>query len=184
MRNKKNSKALFIEGERSEAIASLRQGFNKLFSQLLEGNMPKIYMGDGITITIKRFKNNKRDGISFILIDLDTDIENLESRIDKLDLSNHTDNVFWMVQEMEAWFLSQPDVIDKLYGKNTSSKLTKKKAQLFKKPSTSLMDLTKSTKRGKYNKVRDAVDFLENLNAERLKIDFPQFKKLIERLEE
>lgn len=69
---KKTSKALFVEDEKSEAVASLRQGFNKLLSPILAGNMPKIYMGDGITRAIKKFRHSKRTGKSLLLIDLDT----------------------------------------------------------------------------------------------------------------
>ena len=179
---RKTSKALFIEGEQSEAIASLRQGFNKLFSQVLKGKMPKIYMGNGITTTKIKFKNNKRDGISFILIDLDTIEEKKEEKLIELDLSTHSAQVFWMVQEMEAWFLSQHNVLNEIYGLEIANKLPKKKPQLFDKPSETLMELTKGTKRGKYNKVRDAVEFLEKLNAQQLQIDFPEFNRLIEEL--
>ena len=176
------SKALFIEGEKSEAIASLRQGFNKLFSKLLSGRMPKIYMGDSITQTIKRFKNNKRDGVSFLLVDLDAPLDEIENRFIELDLIHSREKVFCMVQEMESWFLSQPDVIDQIYGRGTSSKLKNKKPQDFTKPSKVLYNLTKSSKRGGYHKVKDAVDFLERLDAEKLQEDFPQFKKLIDEL--
>lgn len=87
-----------------------------------------------------------------------------------------------MIQEMEAWFLSQPDVIEKLYGKGTADKLVNKRAQLYEEPSRVLMNLTKNTKRGRYSKVKDAVDFLELLNPRKLEEDFPQFKSLIRKL--
>lgn len=179
----KNSKALFIEGESSEAIASLRQGFNKLFTQLLAGKMPKIYMGDGISTTIRKFKKNQREGVSFLLIDLDAPEAEMEQRFAELDLSDYQGRVFWMVQEMESWFLSQPEVVDKIYGKGVSNQLKQKRPQTITKPSAELMELTKSTKKGKYSKVRHAVEFLENLDATQLKKDFPEFKRLIDELE-
>ena len=182
-RNKNDSKGLFIEGETSEAIASLRQGFNKLFNQSLSGKMPKIYMGDGITTTIRKFKNNTRNGISFLLIDLDDLEENKDSKIQELALKDHSDNVFWMVQEMEAWFLSQPAVIDEIYGKGISNKITSKRAQLFEKPSMELARITAGSRKGKYQKVAHAVELLEKLDARQLRIDFPEFDALIKRLE-
>jgi hypothetical protein len=182
MMEKQKSKALFIEGESSEAVASLQQGFSKLFSQVLQGKMPKIYMGDGITTTIKKFKNNKREGISFLLLDLDGPEDDMAERLQHLDLNRYSGQVFWMVQEMEAWFLSQPALLDKLYGKGIAAKLPKKRPQLFSKPSSVLISLTKNTKRGEYHKVRDAVDFLENLDAQQLRKDFPEFDRLVREL--
>ncbi len=144
--------------------------------------MPKIYMGDGITTTIKKFKNNQREGISFLLVDLDTEEENIAERLNELDLTEHAENVFWMIQEMEAWFLSQPELIDKLYGQSVAKRLTQKRAQLFEKPSRELMRITRGTPKGEYHKVRDAVDFLERLDAQRLRKDFPQFDELVTKL--
>ena len=179
MRRGKPSIVLFIEGESSEAIASLRQGFNKLFSQVLAGKMPRIIMGDGLSTTVNKFKKNKRQGTSFLLVDLDTTEAKKADRLQELDLKDYDKFVFWMVQEMEAWFLSQHEVIDNLYGKGTAAKLTKKRPQEFKKPSVVLMDITRASKKGKYNKVKNAVEFLEKLDAIQLRKDFPEFDRLV-----
>jgi hypothetical protein len=88
---------------------------------------------------------------------------------------------------MESWFLSQPDILDKFYGldnnkKKVSEKISKKKAIEIPHPDEELMRITKNTQKGKYHKIKHAVELLKLLDANKLEIDFLDFKKLIERL--
>lgn len=95
-----------------------------------------------------------------------------------------------MIQEMENWFLSQPDILDEYYGKDLtikkaiSEKLPKKKASDIEHPDEKLQELTKNTKRGAYHKIRHGVELLKKLDATKLEKDIPEFKKLIEKLTE
>ncbi len=97
------------------------------------------------------------------------------------------DKVFYMIQEMESWFLSQPDILDKFYGldnckKSISDRIKKTKAAEIEHPDEELMRITKTTRKGEYHKIKHAVELLKLLDANRLEIEFSDFKKLIERL--
>jgi len=98
------NKVLFIEGTSDDTNGDLKQGFNKLLSQKLKGNMPKIIMGDNTTETLRKFRNYK-DGKGFVLIDLDDCEPKKASRLEEYKLKTGK-YVFFMIQEMEARFLS------------------------------------------------------------------------------
>ena len=90
--------------------------------------MPTISMGDGKSQTIRKFLNAEG---SKLLCDLDAAASEIENDLKKNGLSEHKDFVYYMIQEMEAWFISQPEILDKFYAKKISTKLAKKDAQLF-----------------------------------------------------
>ncbi len=179
---------LFVEGEPKSPNGDLRQGLAKLLEQKLKDNKPKIIFGGGKTQTIKKFKTNKLDAQQcLLLIDLDSPEENIKADLIDCDLLEYSENVFYMVQEMDSWFLSQPDVLDKFYGKDNngkliSQKLPKKKAIEIEHPDEKLQELTKNTKRGKYHKIKHAVELLKLLDSTKLENDFSEFKRLIEKL--
>lgn len=175
-------KILFIEGTDDTTNGTLGQGFYKLLSQRLKGRMPKINMGEGKSQTIKKFKNNKFSRLSYLLIDLDEPEENKEPVLSSNQIFENKNFVFFMVQEMEAWFLSQPAMLDKYYNEKISKKLPAKPAKDIEKPSDFLQNITRLTKKGKYHKVQDGTRLLELLDASKLEEDFPDFKSLIDKL--
>ena len=87
-----------------------------------------------------------------------------------------------MIQEMEAWFFSQPEILDSYYSEKISKKIPKRLAKEIPNPSDLLYKLTKSTRKGKYHKVVHAVDLLQKLDANKLMNDFDDFKGLIKTL--
>lgn len=180
---------LFVEGEPNSPNGDLRHGLAKLLEQKLKGNLPKTIFGGGKTQTIRKFKTNKLDAKqSLLLIDLDRPEGNIKADLADHGLLEYSENVFYMVQEMDSWFLSQPDVLDKFYGKDNnngkliSQKLPKKKAIEIEHPDEKLQELTKTTTRGKYHKIKHAVELLKLLDATKLENDFSEFKRLIEKL--
>ena len=179
---------LFVEGEPNTPNGDLRQGLSKLLEQKLKGNLPRIILGGGKSQTIKKFKNNKFEGNLFLLlIDLDKIEEEIPNDLAEYGLVNHKENVFYMVQEMENWFLSQPNILDKFYGKDEngkhiSQKTSKRKAADIPNPDEELKNLTKNSKRGAYHKIKHAVELLKGLDASQLAKDFPEFNRLIDRL--
>jgi Domain of unknown function (DUF4276) len=181
-------KILFIEGEPLSPNGDLRQGMSKLLSQLLFKNLPKMILGGGKTITIDKFKNNKLKADRFLLlIDLDKPETEIANDIKEYNLTTHKEDVFYMIQEMESWFLSQPEILDSFYGKDLnhkliSEKMIKKNAQDFSNPDEELKKLTRNTKRGEYHKIKHAIELLKLLDAKKLQIEFSQFKNLIKRL--
>jgi hypothetical protein len=176
---------LFIEGESNSPNGDLRQGFSKLLEQKLKGKLPKIILGDGKSKAIDKFKNNQLKGDLFLLlVDLDKSENERDSDLLENQLTSQKDNVFYMIQEMESWFLSQPKILDEFYGidnqrKKVSEKLPKKKASDFANPDEKLMELTKNTDKGKYHKIKHGVELLKLLDATQLEKDFPDFKNLI-----
>ncbi len=180
------NRILFIEGTSDDSNGDLKQGFSRLLSQKLKGNMPKINMGNSTEETLRKLKYCKKDVSGFALIDLDgceqergkrlKDIENEYSIGDK-------SRIYFMIQEMEAWFLSQPEILNEFYGENISAKIPVKNAKQFNNPDEVLENLTEKTRRGKYHKVRHGVQLLKRLDANRLQEYFSDFDELVKRLD-
>ncbi|NMH24902.1 DUF4276 family protein [Flavobacterium solisilvae] len=173
-------KYLFIEGTKDTSNGNLREGFSKLIEQKAKLKMPTISMGDGKSQAVDKFLNS--DGAK-LLCDLDADEGHRENDLEKYNLIEKKDSVFYMIQEMESWFISQPDILDKFYGEPISTKLAKKQATLFSEPDKELQRLTKSNKkRGQYHKVNHGTLLLKMLDANKLYNEFSDFKKLIDSL--
>lgn len=179
---------LFIEGESNSPNGDLRQGFSKLLGQKLKGKLPRIILGDGKSKAIDKFKNNQLKGDLFLLlIDLDKPEKDKDSDLLENQLVSQKDNVFYMIQEMESWFLSQPEILDEFYGidkqrKKISEKMPEKKASDFANPDEKLIELTKNTRKGEYHKIKHGVELLKLLDATQLEKDFPDFKNLIAKM--
>lgn len=167
---------LFVEGTNDDSNGDLRQGFENLLKKELAGKMPIIKLGNGINPTITKFKNT--EGGKFLLIDLD-DVS--DTRTERLKMYKLPESkTFFMVQAMEAWFLSQPDMLKSYY--KTDLKIPKKHASEISKPDIELQRLTKDTVKKEYHKVRHAVELLAKLDVKKLQEDFPDFKNLIDAL--
>ena len=175
-------KVLIIEGAKDTRNGILRQGFNKLLVQKLEGNMPRIVMGEGKQQAIDKFINYRNSRKPYLLVDLDNKESEKENDLKNSNLIDHKKEVYFMIQEMEAWFLSQPDVLNSYYASDISGNLPDKHTKEIDKPSDFLFDLTKRTKKGKYHKIKHAVDLLQQLDAARLMEDFDDFDKLVKAL--
>jgi hypothetical protein len=181
-------KLLFIEGAPNTPNGDLRQGFTKLLSKRIEGNLPKINLGGGKTQTIRKFLKNKF-GAEAILMLIDLDRAEEEKELDAIEhgLAEYSQNVFYMVQEMESWFLSQPDVLDDFFGvdgnkKKVSDKLSKRKVTEIPDPKSELKSITRGSKRGEYHEIKHGVELLKLLDAGRLENTFTDFNVLIQRL--
>lgn len=173
------NKTLFIEGTSDDTNGDLRQGFHKLLAKKLLGSMPRIVMGDNTPQTIKKFVNCKNHG--FALIDLDSPESEKQTRVELHSLEGN-DCVFFMIQEMESWFLSQPDILNDFYGCNITKRIPQKSAKEIHKPAEFLMEITRHSKKGKYHKVKHGVELLKKLNASELEEYFSDFASLIRNL--
>ena len=164
----------------------MRQGFDKLLEQKLKNRKPKLKLGGGKSETIRKFKTNGEADLNLLLIDLDKPESEIEKDLKDNDLLDDRDNVFYMIQEMESWFISQPNVLDEHYpkdlsGKLISSKIPKKHASEIENPDEKLKSWTKGYKHP-YHKIKDAVLLLQKLDANQLEKDFPEFDRLIKKL--
>ncbi len=139
-------------------------------------------MGNGKTQAIRKFKKNKLSDFSYLLIDLDNVESEKGTELLKYKVSTKEDAIFFMIQEMEAWFLSQPHILDDFYKVSISSKLTKRNPKEIADPVAVLQKATKNTRKGKYHKVKHGTALLELLDAKKLKKSFSEFEKLIDKL--
>ena len=84
--------------------------------------------------------------MKFLLIDLDNDTK--EKRLKAFNLPKS--ETFFMVQAMEAWFLSQPEILNEYYKKDL--KIPKKHASEIRKPDVKLKELTADSPKKEYHK--------------------------------
>lgn len=193
-------------GKTVGASAAMREGFSKLLHKVLPETAYDLVIkpSGGYRETTILFKNTLGERPDqALLIDLDGAEATRNERIAKLDLSTWADQVFFMVQEMEAWFLSQPAIIDQ-YGIDQNFTIKKeasvakhtllkgKIVQEIEKPSQKLDRIFKEhfaiekQKGGKtkkrprsYDKGKDTTDLLAGLDLEQLRQTFTDVNRLI-----
>ena len=181
---------LFVEGESKSPNGDLRQGLSKLLAQKLNHKLPSIVLGDCKTQTINKFLKNRRPcDLTLLLIDLYKQDNEINQDLKNNQLLARQSDVFYMVQEMESWFISQPKILNAFYGcdnnkKKISDKLLKKKATEISKPNEELIKITKTTQNRSepYHKIKHAIELLKLLDATKLEDDFTEFKRLIARI--
>lgn len=100
---------------------SLRQSLNSFFTRLLGRNDVSISVGFGYRNAAKRFVEDS--SYNSLFVDSDVSAEKVNTWFEKLK-TEHPDkpiiislerqnDVFFMIQEMEAWFLKQPECFEK-----------------------------------------------------------------------
>lgn len=136
---------LFVEGGDSKnRRGDLSPGFAKLHEKKLKAR-PKIQMCGGQNDAAKTFLNAEiTDKVKkkFLLIDLDKPESEREHVLKSLKLSEAKENVFFMIQETEAWFFSQPEFLREHFGEKISEPLPSEKASAINKPANILLGLT------------------------------------------
>lgn len=102
-------------------VEALRESLNKFFSRLLKRDdiSVRVDVGAGYRNATKMFVKNTKEYYLYVDSD-DADTSKWFSRLDNPDPSkaiiipaDAKDKVFFMIQEMEAWFLKQPDCLDR-----------------------------------------------------------------------
>ncbi len=117
---------IFVEGATLEHInhnaqtmtnsQRFRESFRRLFSSVFPNQDELRIMienGSSNNQTVTFFKNAAVENAQTLLL-LDLDAPKLErnNRLDGLELTDLESRVFFMIQKMEAWILSQPDKIE------------------------------------------------------------------------
>ena len=96
------------------------------------------------------------------------------------------DQVFWMVQIMEAWFLADRDVLKKFYGGDFHENSLPANPRIEEVPKgdvlSGLKQATSQTTAGRYHKTRHAVKLLSLLSAETVAAVAPNCRRLFETL--
>lgn len=113
---------IFVEGgpndgrppvETAGAMAAYREGFRKLFSSLSTPYQIVIEPIGSVAGARKYLEEIDKGTLTgFVLIDLDGPPSDKAARIAGSYMGVNTANLYFMVQEMEAWILSQPDKVE------------------------------------------------------------------------
>ncbi|MBT3387547.1 MAG: DUF4276 family protein [Desulfobacula sp.] len=188
--------------------AVFRENFYKLFSQKLSPKefKLKIQPFGSVTQTRKKLEYVESKGVNaVILVDLDAPKEQRGERLNRYKPFD-TKKIFFMIQEMEAWILSQLDKIEK-FGENEG--LIRKKSdkdinddfllkgkhpEQISKPSEKLDTILKQyfdvikkirgnkerKKAKRYSKTKDGPGLIGLLDLETLMKCFDEVKRLID----
>ena len=176
----------------------LRESFNKLLNSGFEEEKVRIQAEPTYSIsnTVKIREPN-----SVILIDLDGSKDKKYQRLKDNQLIDIQEFVFFMVQMMEAWILSQPEVIEEVFGYYKVGKLlVKDDAKILNKdlekianPDNVLhvilgryfvIEKGGNKKKLKYGKLKHSPDLIENLDIHKLKNTFEDVELLINKINE
>lgn len=185
-----------VSAETASNVESLRQSLHKFFNRILNRDDIEItiFMGAGYRNAAKQFvEGNSPMGL---FVDSDSPAKTKHLWFDKLINAEHPEmtiiipeekkkHVFFMVQEMEAWFLKQPECLNRWaemegYSRK-DAKLDISKHSLIKgkdiesisKPSEKLALLMKrfffkETKAAKYGKLKNSPLLLDSLDIDSL----------------
>lgn len=178
-------KTLYIEGTSEADNGNLRKAFSLLLEKELSGNMPRIIMGDGKNQTIDKFHSTpiKSGENRFLLFDSDEASPDKKAICDEFNrakpnrrIDATVSNTFLMIQEVEAWILSQPNILTKA-GVDIS-RFNIPNVETISKPSEKLMDLYRHSSKT-YTKVSEFVKIFPLLDSNKLKESCPEYKALI-----
>jgi hypothetical protein len=187
----------------------LRESLHQLLSQLVAPEKFDLVVlpRGGYKQTIKDFKADlEKDNQSLLLIDLDAPKSQKDTQIAAFELTEIAEKVFFMVQKMEAWILSQPDKIElfaqnkKLRIKNADKTIAQnpllkgKHPEEIENPDDKLKTIFSQHfekyeerrdkyKPANYGKLKDAPELLALLDFSRLLQDFEDVKLLQVKIE-
>lgn len=179
-------------------VEALRESLNKFFSRLLKRDdiSVRVDVGAGYRNATKMFIKNSQDHYLYVDSD-DADTSKWFSRLDNPDSSKAIvipaeakDKVFFMIQEMEAWFLKQPECLEKWgvaqgYIRTKKGMAIESDNQIAGKEIESLSEPSKivgviiqryfertmpdgKMKKVKYGKLKSAPSILDNLDEQAL----------------
>lgn len=186
----------YIEGSQKTNNGNLKNAFGKLLEKELYGEMPKIVMGNGKNQTMDKFfckpqiKNGNSE-IRFLLLDSDkivenkeihiTNITNVESGKYKSTQYCSDKNIYFMIQAVESWILSQPEILQR---KGLPiNKIPQCHPEKVSSPKQVIVKIYES--KGKtYHEVSDCSDLLQKIDTRVLKETFTEFNALIEAIKE
>lgn len=212
----------------AEPAFSLQTAFNVLFSEVMPPSIFVFEMQGGWKAALKNFareqSSDMRPDLMLLLDYADRDAHSPqfssqdekkglqlaplvkeyeeEGEIPHLasDFKESFDRIFFMVQKMEAWILSQPEVLETCFGVgnlDTKTAFEAQKKRLIKYPASStndpdkvlseLLRYFKVKRQGRlrsleYGKVKHASQMLRQLDIQRLMQDFEDVRMLVEKI--
>ena len=171
----------------------LRESFNKLLNSGFESEQVKIIAEPAYSI---RSLVKIRKGNSLFLMDLDASKDKREQRIKDNQLTDIQDFVFFMIQRMESWILSQPEVIEEVFKKDKAkvdfvkddNQIQNKHPETILNPEFVLgiifqrylvINKAGKTKKLKYGKLKHSPDLIEKLDLQKLRNTFEDVERMI-----
>lgn len=185
-----------VSAETASNVESLRQSLHKFFNRVLSRDDIEItiFMGAGYRNAAKQFV--EENSLTGLFVDSDSPAKTKHLWFERLINTEHPEmtiiipeekkkHVFFMVQEMEAWFLKQPECLNRWaemegYSRKDAkldisehSLIKGKDIESISKPSEKLSLLMKrfffkETKAAKYGKLKNAPLLLDSLNVDSL----------------
>ncbi len=185
------------DGNEDAATFDNSENFRESFHILLSGIFPpasinlEIETGASYTSSIKSFKKQLQSNHCILLIDSDCPPIEKFRKLKELALVEYADHVFFMVQEMESWILSQPSCILKTYinypynGSLDRDEIFGEAPETISKPSIKLHEILgryfyemNGIKKKKYGKLKDGPLLIANLNIAELIDTFEDVNRL------
>ena len=186
-----------VSAETANNAEALRESLHKFFARLISRDDIEItiFMGKGYRNAAKYFIEDH--ALTGLFVDSDLPPKNKQLWFDKLINQDHPektiiipqekkDSVYFMIQEMEAWFLKQPSCLENWAKKEGYTKkekaniaehsiLKNKDVEEISKPSEKLKIIMsrffkKNEKAAKYGKLKTAPGLLDALDVSALKL--------------
>lgn len=185
-----------VSAETASNVESLRQSLHKFFNRVLSRDDIEItiFMGAGYRNAAKQFV--EKNSLMGLFVDSDSPAKTKHLWFERLINTEHPEmtiiipeekkkHVFFMVQEMEAWFLKQPECLSRWAEMEGYSRkdakldisehyiIKGKDIESISKPSEKLSLLMKrfffkERKAAKYGKLKNAPLLLDSLNVDSL----------------
>ncbi len=185
-----------IDADTFNNSEKFRESFHIILSNIfpLDSFNLVIEPAAGYKQAIKSFKSEQQKDNCILLIDSDSPKTEKANKLHELTLTEYENHVFFMVQEMEAWILSQPKCIIKTYSKNLISIGTLENDDVFKLIPEEIPNPTYwlgvilsryyryekngTKKKKKYGKLKDGPLLLANLSMVELINTFEDVRRL------
>lgn len=178
---------IFVEGSRKTDNGDLRNGFGRLLRQANLRQMPLIVMCDDMHGAIRKFEQETAKANSafrrvLLLVDLDGPSASRAAWLATHGLTAHAAHIFFMVQKMEAWFLSQPTMVQDFYRPKLAHALPKAAPEQVPHPDRVLEHCTAGTRKGRYHKTGHGALLLAQLRLADLQAIFSDVSQLLQAL--
>ena len=175
---------LFVEGSQKTDNGDLRNGFGRLLRQANPRQMPLIVMCDDTDGAIRKFQQETANPKSafrrvLLLVDLDGPNATRAAWLVSKKLVAHEEQVFFMVQKMEAWFLAQPAMLHEFYQPKLAHALPAAAPEHVPHPDRALEYCTTGTRKGRYHKTGHGARLLALSQLPALQKEFSDISRLL-----
>ena len=189
---------IFFEGD-----DSLRPGFNAFFKDEIDsarrrGIRFRLLKGGSTEETIKRFMQGLRanpDAFNILLIDSDrpdndrliASLKNRSTWDNQIGANVQDDQLHFMVQVMESWFLADKDALARYYGRGFQASRLRPNPNVEQIPGndviSGLQAATRNTSQKRYHKTKHAPDLLQRIDPNKVRNAAPNCRRLFTTLQ-